>query len=209
MVAVAAVWCAIASGEVSVWQPLGQGAGPSGTGTLENTVMAFRDELRVEKVYLAFAEKAQKEGYLSVANLFRAVAFSESIHARNLAVAVKSLGGVKDSGPSEAVETGSTRENLRAAIAAEMREWQKTYPQYLARADAENIMLPKRSFSYARSSENQHARLFEEALGSLESWKDGSKSFFVCQHCGYVTEKLPHSVCPECRFAKYQFKLAR
>jgi rubrerythrin len=209
MVLVSAGWCVTAVGEVNVSQPLGQAGNMSRPSTLKNTVLAFHDELRVEKMYLAFAEKAKEEGYLSVANLFRAVALSESIHAKNHAAAVKSLGGSTDTSLVESVKIGSTKENLRVAIAVEMKEWQHIYPRYLAQADADNIMSPKRSFKYARASENQHAKFFEEALGSVESWRDGSRSFFVCQNCGYMTEKLPHNACAECRFAKYQYKLVR
>ena len=73
--------------------------------TEKNLQDAFAGESQANRKYLAFAKKADKEGYGQVAKLFRAAAEAETIHAHNH---LKELNGIK-----------STRENLEAAISGE------------------------------------------------------------------------------------------
>ena len=49
--------------------------------TLENLKTAFAGESQANRKYLAFAAKAEKEGYPQIAKLFRAAAEAETIHA--------------------------------------------------------------------------------------------------------------------------------
>jgi len=44
---------------------------------------AFAGESQANRKYLAFAAKADKEGYAQIARLFRAAAEAETIHAHN------------------------------------------------------------------------------------------------------------------------------
>jgi rubrerythrin len=75
---------------------------------------AFAGESQANRKYLAFAEKADREGYPQVARLFRAAAEAETVHALNHLRALKGI--------------GSTAENLKEAIAGESAEFQKMYP---------------------------------------------------------------------------------
>ena len=84
---------------------------------------AFAGESQANRKYLAFAKKAEEEGYIQVAKLFRAAAAAETIHAHNH---LRELKGVK-----------STRENLLEAITGESYEFQKMYPGMIADAKAE------------------------------------------------------------------------
>jgi rubrerythrin len=49
--------------------------------TSDNLKEAFAGESQANHKYLAFAEKAQEEGYPQVARLFRATADAETVHA--------------------------------------------------------------------------------------------------------------------------------
>ena len=49
--------------------------------TSDNLQAAFAGESQANRKYLAFAEKAEKEGFVQVAKLFRAAAAAETIHA--------------------------------------------------------------------------------------------------------------------------------
>ena len=44
---------------------------------------AFAGESQANRKYLAFAKKADKEGYPQIAKLFRAAAAAETVHAHN------------------------------------------------------------------------------------------------------------------------------
>src|SRR5512142_1168522 len=73
--------------------------------TADNLKTAFAGESQANRKYLAYAMKAEKEGYPQIAKLFRAAAEAETIHAL---AHFQSMGGV-----------GSTLENVQAAIAGE------------------------------------------------------------------------------------------
>ena len=52
-----------------------------GSKTEKNLQEAFSGESQANRTYLAFAKKAEQEGYLPVAKLFRAAADAETVHA--------------------------------------------------------------------------------------------------------------------------------
>ena len=52
---------------------------------------AFAGESQANRKYLAFASVADKEGYPQVANLFKAAAEAETIHAHNHLRALKGI----------------------------------------------------------------------------------------------------------------------
>ena len=60
--------------------------------TIDNLQTAFNGESNASARYLAFAKKADEEGYGEVASLFRAAAKAEEIHARNHAEVIEKLG---------------------------------------------------------------------------------------------------------------------
>ncbi len=49
--------------------------------TEKNLQEAFAGESQANRKYLAFADKADKDGYPAVAKLFRAAAAAETVHA--------------------------------------------------------------------------------------------------------------------------------
>src|SRR5512140_550063 len=107
--------------------------------TEQNLQDAFAGESQANRKYLAFAKKAEEEGYPQVAKLFRAAAAAETIHAHNH---LKVLSGVK-----------STRENLMAAIAGESYEFQSMYPGMIADAKTEKQDFAVRTFNLANEVE--------------------------------------------------------
>src|SRR5512136_2914304 len=93
------------------------------TKTDENLKDAFAGESQANRMYLAFAKKAEEEGYPQIAKLFRAAAEAETIHAHNH---LKALNGI-----------GTTRDNLKEAIAGETHEFKTMYPEMIAAAKEE------------------------------------------------------------------------
>ena len=81
---------------------------------------AFAGESQANRRYLAFAKKAEEEGFPQIAKLFRAVAEAETVHALTH---FKTMGGI-----------GSTAENLKVAIAGENYEVNTMYPDFMADA---------------------------------------------------------------------------
>lgn len=152
------------------------------TKTEKNLWEAFAGESQANRKYLAFADKAEKEGHKQVARLFRAAAHAETIHAH---AHLRVLKGIAD-----------TAANLKEAIAGETHEFQKMYPAMIATAKEEGHKSAERSFSYANEVEKIHAALYRKALESLGSQEE--TDFHVCNVCGYTCEGEPPEKCPVC-----------
>ena len=160
------------------------------TKTEKDLQEAFSGESQANRKYLAFAKKADQEGYKQIAKLFRAAAEAETVHAHNH---LRELGGIK-----------STKENLIEAINGESYEFQKMYPQMIEDARAEDKKGAERSFSYANEVEKVHADLYKKALENLGSNPD--IDYYVCQVCGYTAEGEAPDQCPVCKSKKQMFK---
>ncbi len=158
--------------------------------TEKNLQEAFAGESQANRKYLAFARKAEEEGYPQVAKLFRAAAEAETIHAHNH---LRVLGGIR-----------STRENLEAAISGESYEFQNMYPQMIADAEGEGNDEAKRSFNFANEVEKVHAELYKKALENLG--KNEEVDYYVCQVCGNTVEGQAPDTCPICGAKKEAFK---
>ncbi len=176
-----------------------QGTAPASkpSTTLENLQTAFNGESNAHACYLAFAAKADEEGYGPVASLFRAAARAEEIHAGNHAAVIKQLGAI----PQAKIETPdvkSTRENLKAAIRGETYERDDMYPAFIAQARIDDEASALNTFQLAQEVEGEHARLYTGALVALESLKGAGVTYYVCPVCGFTALKLAFDMCPVC-----------
>ncbi len=154
---------------------------------------AFAGESQANRTYLAFAKKAEQEGYKQVAKLFRAAAEAETVHAH---AHLRELGGVK-----------STKENLGTAISGETHEFKTMYPAMIEDAKAEDNKGALRSFTYANDVEKIHAALYQKALDGLGK-EEKDADYYVCQVCGMTVEGEPPDECPVCKSKKQAFKKA-
>jgi len=160
--------------------------------TVENLRNAFAGESQANRRYLAFARKAEEEGFMEIAKLFRAVAEAETIHALNH---LRVMGEVK-----------STLENLEAAISGEKFEYTEMYPHYIETAKNEGNQKAAWSFEVANKVEKIHAALFSKALETLKSGrKMASVNYYICEVCGNTVEGEPPEKCPICGAPKTKF----
>ncbi|WP_048169878.1 rubrerythrin family protein [Methanosarcina siciliae] len=148
----------------------------------DNLKAAFTGESMANRTYLAFAKKADEEGYPQVAKLFRAAAAAETIHAFNH---LQRMGGI-----------GTTMENLKEAVNGETYEFETMYPTFIEEAKAEGDNRALWSFEVANKVERVHARLYEKALEELGNNKE--VDYYVCGVCGHTIEGEPEGNCPIC-----------
>jgi len=140
-------------------------------GTSENLQAAFAGESQANRKYLAFAKRAEEDGFAQVAKLFRAAADAETIHAH---AHLRTMAGVKD-----------TTANLEAAIEGEGHEYKTMYPEFLATAQAEGNKPAEISFKNALAVEEVHHGLYSQALEAVKAGKDlDTASVHVCPICG-------------------------
>ncbi len=152
--------------------------------TESNLKEAFAGESQANRKYLAFARKAEQEGFGNVARLFRTTAEAETIHALAHFAAMDGL--------------GSTAENLRAAVAGETYEYTEMYPPMLQQAIADDHKA-KRMFGYAAKAEAVHAKLYKMALEAVAQGKDlAETNFYLCPVCGHIELGIPPESCPIC-----------
>ncbi len=174
---------------------------PSGAAqnkTLDNLMAAYNGESNAHAKYLAYAEKADAEGYGKVASLFRAAASAEKIHITNHARVIEGMGGTPKADIKLPV-VKSTKENLEDAVKGESYERSTMYPEFIAQAEKENNPDAILTFTYAKAAEAEHAKLYQMALADLAKWKAPKTNFYVCPICGYTVEGKPSfTACPVC-----------
>jgi rubrerythrin len=152
--------------------------------TKDNLKEAFAGESQANQKYRAFAKKAEKEGLVNIAKLFKTTAEAERLHAEGH---LNSLEGI-----------GSTVENLKAAIAGETYEFTEMYPPMYEHALADNHKA-QRMFKYALDAEKIHAELYKLALAAAEQGKDLDVSeIYLCPICGHIEFGKPEKNCPIC-----------
>lgn len=153
--------------------------------TKDNLKAAFAGESQANRKYLAFAKKADTEGYPQIAKLFRAAAAAETVHAHNH---LRILGGIK-----------STAENVAEALEGETYEFKTMYPEMLEDAAVEEENQASWSFNIANEVEKIHAGLYQKAAKALKANKDMDKvTYYVCKVCGNTVEGQPAENCPIC-----------
>jgi rubrerythrin len=153
---------------------------------------AFAGESQANRRYLAFARKAEEEGFTQIAKLFRAVAEAETIHALNH---LRILGEIK-----------STAGNVDAAVSGETFEFKKMYPEYIGIAKKEGNNQAVWSFDVANKVEEIHAGLFSKAVDAIKNKKELSKvDYYVCSVCGNTVEDKAPENCPICGAPKTKF----
>ena len=153
--------------------------------TKENLQDAFAGESQANRKYLAFAKKAEADGFPQVAKLFRAAAEAETVHAH---AHLRVLGGVK-----------GTTDNLQAAIDGEGFEFQEMYPKFLAEAQSEGDKPAEISFQNALAVEEIHHGLYTEALAAVNGGNDlPETAVHVCDVCGNTVYGEAPEKCPIC-----------
>jgi len=166
--------------------------------TLDNLMAAYNGESNAHAKYLAYAKKADEEGYGKVASLFRAAASAEEIHLNNHAQVIAGMGGTAKA-DIKLPEIKSTMENLKDAVKGETYERDTMYPEFIAQAQKESNADALRTFNYAKDAEGEHAKLYQTALDNLAGWKTTNTDFYVCPTCGYTTMGKPgFASCPVC-----------
>ena len=163
------------------------------TKSVDNLKTAFAGESQANRKYLAFAKKADEEGFPQIARLFRAAAAAETVHATNH---LRALDGIK-----------STAENLQVAIAGENYEVVTMYPTMLSEADGEGDKRAGRSFNYALQTEKVHESLYRNAADLLGKGKDAPEvTYYVCPVCGFTHEGPVDGKCPICSTPAERFE---
>jgi rubrerythrin len=176
-----------------------------------NLLLAYEGELNAHARYHAYAAKAEAEGIYGAASLFRAAARAEQIHAGNHARVIRHMGG-EAVAQIRSFRVKSTLENLKAALGGEQHEIDSLYPAFLIHATSQLDTSAMRSFVWAMEAEKTHARLYQDAVTTMEEgpgWIKDQLDFFVCTLCGYTAKTQEADNCPACNFVWDRFERIR
>jgi rubrerythrin len=157
---------------------------------MQNLMNAFAGESQANRKYLAYADKAEKDGFAQVAKLFRAAAAAETIHAH---AHLRLAGKVHD-----------TMANLEDAISGETYEFTKMYPEMIKDAEAEGNKAAASYMKWVNAVEEVHANLYKKALAA--KGKAESVDYYLCTVCGYTHEGPHNGSCPVCNAAAKAFE---
>lgn len=153
--------------------------------TMDNLADAFAGESQANRKYLAFAKKADEDGFAQVAKLFRAAAEAETVHAH---AHLRVMGGIK-----------ATADNLQTAIDGEGHEFKEMYPEFLKEAEAEGNKPATFSFKNALAVEEIHHGLYSKAKEAVDGGTDlPATSIYVCPVCGNTVEGGVPDKCDVC-----------
>jgi rubrerythrin len=174
--------------------------------TIEALQQRYADEIIAHLKYNTYVERAEEEEYPNIAHLFRSLAASEAIHARNFKRILNDLGVQVELQEIPEFEGSSTKDNIRDATAVEADEIDREYPSILKTIATENHGEAILFMTYAWESEKQHRDLILKIKRAVKRWfgflvkriEAKPTNYYVCNFCGSSVTKLPVDQCPIC-----------
>jgi len=144
-----------------------------GTKTYANLEAAFAGESKARNKYTYYASKANKDGYMQMAELFEETANNEKEHAK---IWFKLLMGG---------EVPETTQNLADAAAGENYEWTDMYPRMGEEAKAEGFDQIAALFFRVAAIEKTHEERYLKLLANIKCGlvfsRDGDRYMAVRQ----------------------------
>lgn len=173
--------------------------------TKENLMRAFAGESQARNRYTIAAERAEEEGMLTIADVFRYTADQERAHAERFYDLLKDLSGetIHIDGTYPIDQQERLPELLRAAEHNEHEEYADVYQAFGDTAKAEGFHEAASAFYQIAEIEHVHEERFGKLAGMLEQdmyYSADQVSKWMCTNCGYIHEgQAAPKVCPVCR----------
>ncbi|MDR2607490.1 MAG: rubrerythrin family protein [Treponema sp.] len=167
--------------------------------TWKNLQTAFAGESQAHTKYLYYASKAEKDGYVQLAAIFRETAGNEKEHAK---LWFKYLHGD---------EVPATTANLKDAAAGEHYEWTDMYSGFAKTAREEGFAQIATQMEGVAKIEKEHEERYLKFLSNIEGGlvfsRDGDQ-VWQCSNCGHIVigKKAPE-LCPVCKHPKAYFQI--
>jgi rubrerythrin len=171
-----------------------------------NLRSAYAGESQEHMRYTIYSQRADDGGLPNVARLFRAIAYSERIHASNH---YRNIMSKRDAVTVSMAGFGSrtTAEDLQIGMDGENFEVHEMYPAYLEVARTQKEYAAEVSFSYAWEAEKTHAAFYQRAKDAAVSGDDlDLGKVCVCVVYGYTLEGEAPDTCPVCKAKKDKFR---
>jgi rubrerythrin len=178
--------------------------------TAKNLLTSFAFESQASARYLFFADKAQKDGFIQIAAIFKETADQEREHALRF---FKFFNG----GELEITATfrtgviQTTYENLMSSADLENNVHTALYPGFAAIAREENYLRAAETWDAVSVAEVQHEKTFLALAKNILSgkiFKRETQRLWRCRNCGYIHEGMEApEKCPACVRPSGHFEL--
>ena len=179
--------------------------------TKENLMRAFAGESQARNRYTIAAERAEKDGMFTIAEIFRYTADQERAHAERFYELLKELSGqtIHIDGSYPVDQQEDLPGLLRAAEHNEHEEFADVYQTFGNTAREEGFSEAASAFHQIAEIEHVHEQRFAKLAEMLESgtwYQPKSASKWMCTNCGYIHEgNQAPPVCPVCRHEQGYF----
>jgi rubrerythrin len=167
--------------------------------TWKNLQTAFAGESQAHTKYLYYASKAEKDGYVQIASLFRETALNEKEHAK---IWFKHLHGNK---------VPDTTDNLKDSADGENFEWTDMYAGFAKTAKEEGFAEIAAEMEGIAKIEKEHEERYRKLLANIKGGivfsRDGDQ-LWQCANCGHIVigKKAPE-LCPVCNHPQAYFQI--
>ena len=165
-----------------------------------NLIAAFYKEFDASTRYRLYAQKAQQEGYISIASFFNACSNSTRIHAMRHAKVARFIG--KPIVSTEEINRSCDIPEMLHAILTIETTANLIYPDLILDAEDEGNRLAVLSFQRALDVQKKLIFLCNDAIHSSDYWLSQTRQFHVCALCGYLKEDFIEN-CFSCGIANY------
>lgn len=167
-----------------------------GSQTEKNLKKTFSGESKANTKYTLYAEKARREGYKYISDIFEETAHNELAHARE--VYGEYLNQIK-----------STEDNLMNSFMGESSEATRIYKEYEETARMEGFDEIADFYKELAEVEAKHDIRFRQLYNGLLTgtlYKGDKNSLWQCTNCGYIYEGSTAPIeCPLCHFPQGWF----
>ncbi len=184
---------------------------------IKGLVKAFVGESLARNRYTFYAEVAEKEGYLIVAEVFRETADNELEHAETLLKLINAIAKEFNVDVSEVkvdasvpAKLGSTIENLETAIKGENYEHTRMYPELARAAEEAGLREVAATLRAIAAVEKHHEERFRKLLEHVKNgtlYRRDKPIYWICTKCGYVHYgNEPPEKCPSCGHSREYYR---
>ncbi|MEE4240460.1 MAG: rubrerythrin family protein [Desulfopila sp.] len=169
--------------------------------TAKNILISFSAETQARTRYDFFAHRAEEEGYIQIAGIFRETARQEYEHAHRFFKFFNG-GELEICWTFPAGVTRDTYANLISAAELENYVHETMYRQFAEIAGQEGYERAADTFDAISVAEKQHEKLYRELAANIENervFRRPTVSVWRCLSCGYIHqgESAPDK-CPAC-----------
>ncbi len=171
----------------------------NGTKTEQCLREAVSGEAQAALLYAFFSEKAKKDGFEEIAEIFSETAQNERAHAK---IYLDLLACIS-----------KTDNNLENSAKTELHEHSVMYPEFAAIARSEGFDAVANTFETIAQIESEHESRFRLLMNQVRNnavYSKGEAVEWICRNCGHRKKGTEaDEICPVCKHPRSFFEVVK